>query len=284
MLNAFAEPPRPRGCGERQPGGVYAECGISRYGSPLERFLLDPPLPLPDGVDLVRKPQLWIRTEPVSGLVVQDPETGAPISDLLIWVGAEYYAEAPDYIEETRDRGASRRLNPNMDFTRLTRHSRMLLAHPHAIIRSWRDLASPQRCHKRLPAHDRVFWQQRWREKDGAPEQFPQFEAQVSHERVGPCLFKLWEVLPREEAEAVFERDGGLPLCLRRIGSTVYEYTPTGESVTDWQPGFIMAIPITSIALIRDGDGSVNERAKKGLEAGLERNKNAAISFYETDH
>ena len=48
--------PVERGCGEREPGGVYAECGLSPSGSPLERFLIDPPQPLADGLDLVNKP------------------------------------------------------------------------------------------------------------------------------------------------------------------------------------------------------------------------------------
>ncbi len=45
-----------RGCGDREPGGVYAESGLSRYGRPIEHFLFDPPLPVPDGLDLVNKP------------------------------------------------------------------------------------------------------------------------------------------------------------------------------------------------------------------------------------
>ena len=38
--------PEPRGCGDREEGGVYAESGISASGNPLEHFLFDPPLPL----------------------------------------------------------------------------------------------------------------------------------------------------------------------------------------------------------------------------------------------
>jgi hypothetical protein len=90
--------PEPRGCGERSPGGIYAECGKSPFGSPLEYFLFDPPLPLSEGMDLVNKPQLWMRTDPPSGEPVVDPDTGQPIYDLLIWVGAKHYPEAPDYI------------------------------------------------------------------------------------------------------------------------------------------------------------------------------------------
>ena len=111
--------PEPRGCGEREEGGVYAECGLAPMGSPLEHFLFDPPWPLPDGLDLINKPQLWQRADPVTGEPVLDPETHAPVYDLLIWIGAEHYPEAVDYIEETRRLGASRRLNPKLDLDKL---------------------------------------------------------------------------------------------------------------------------------------------------------------------
>jgi hypothetical protein len=275
--------PAPRGCGERKPGGVYAECGLSPFGSPLEHFLLDPPLPLPEGVDLVNKPQLWLRTDPASGLPVLDPETERPIYDLLIWVGAEYYPEATDYIEETRQLGASRRLNPQMDLSKLTRRSRMLLAHPRAIIASWRDLLPPEQCKKGRPNHDRCFSGEVYQHGKIQPGEQEALDARFERERAGPCIFKLWETLPREEAIQVFERESAPPLCLRHIGSTTYEYRPTGEKVTAWQPGFFLGLPITNIALIQYSDGSVNETARKKLVAGKEQNGSAALDFYETD-
>ena len=116
--------PVSRGCGDREPGGVYAECGLSSRGRPLEEFLIDPPLPIPPGLDLVNKPQTWQRMLP-SGEPALDGE-GLPIFDLLIWVGAEFYTYCPDYLEETRRYGASRRLNPNLDLSLLSRSSRML--------------------------------------------------------------------------------------------------------------------------------------------------------------
>jgi hypothetical protein len=274
---AIAEP---RGCGDREEGGVYAECGPSPYGSPLEYFLLDPPLPLPDGLDLVNKPQLWQRADPVSGKPVLDAETNEPVYDLLIWIGAEHYPEAVDYIEETRRLGASRRLNPNMDLSKLTRRSRMLLAHPRAIIASWRDLLVPQFCKKHLPYHDQIFYEHLYRDQLEPGEGLD-----VTHddERAGPCIFKLWEVLPKDEAIETFEREGHSPLCLRRIGSTTYDYCPTGEKVTAWEPGFILALPITGIALIEYQDGSVNTRAKDKLLMGMEQNGHMALPFYQTD-
>ena len=32
--------PVERGCGDREPGGVYCECGLSPRGRPLEEFLI----------------------------------------------------------------------------------------------------------------------------------------------------------------------------------------------------------------------------------------------------
>ena len=95
--------PVPRGCGEREPGGVYAESGLSPRGRPLEEFLFDPPLPVPVGLDLINKPQLWQRTL-ASGEPALDEEE-LPIFDLLIWVGAEHYPYCPDYLEEVKHWG-----------------------------------------------------------------------------------------------------------------------------------------------------------------------------------
>jgi len=136
--------PDERGCGDREPGGVYVESGLSPYGRPLEHFLFDPPLPLPAGVDLVNKPCLWQRVDPETQEPVLDLETGRPVYDLLIHIGAEHYEYAPDYVEESRRLGASRRLNANLDLSLLTRRSHMLLAHPKAIIVPWRDLTLPE--------------------------------------------------------------------------------------------------------------------------------------------
>jgi len=266
--------PDERGCGDREPGGVYAESGLSRYGSPLEYFLFDPPLPLPAGVDLVNKPQLWQRVDPVSGEPVLDPQTGRPVYDLLIHVGAEHYEYAPDYLEETKYMGASRRLNANLDLSLLTRRSHMLLAHPKAIIVPWRDLTLPERCYKQLPRHDLASY---------ARLGLDAAVAQVDERRMGPCIFKLWDVLPRDEAIEVFEEVSQRPLCVRKIGSTIYQYRPTGEQVKEWEQGFILGLPITGIALIEYADGTVNEKAKAKLLAGMAQNEEMALPFYETD-
>src|SRR5574337_720798 len=86
----------------------------------------------------------------------------------------------------------------------------------------------------------------------------------------GPCLFKLWEIIPQEAATEVLELEEDRPFCLRRVGSTIYQYRPTGESAEGLQPGLFAALPITGFALIQYDDGTVNEQAKAKLQqAGL---------------
>lgn len=165
----------------------------------------------------------------------------------------------------------------------------MLLAHPRAIIGNWRELEPPERCRKSEEYHskhfyeyvvyDRLYGQGSFSEQ----EKTALYERYKNEQRLGPCVSKLWDILPKDEAIEIFERPGELPLCLRRIGSTTYTYTPTGEKVTAWQPGFFLGLPITKIALVQFSDGSVNEKAREKLVAGREQNGSAALDFYATD-
>jgi hypothetical protein len=301
--------PVPRGCGEREPGGVYAESGLSPYGRPLEEFLFDPPLSIPDGLDLINKPQLWQRI-----LATGEPaldEEQQPIYDVLIWVGEEFYPYCSDYLEEVKRYGASRRLNPNLDLSLLSRSSRMILAHPHVLNTRWQEQRPPQSCKKNVPGHDvpsaslDVVKNARDESSEGrislpalngtaTGRELISLALSAGAPQTGPCLFKLWELIPREAAQTVIEATDdetgtqhagveALPLCLREIGSTIYQYRPTGESANGLVPGLFAALPITGLALIRFQDGSVNEQAKAKIQAGLEAREQHALPFYETD-
>lgn len=216
-LSLFRAIPEPRGCGERESGGCYVESGVGPYGCELEFFMIDPPRPLPPGLDLINKPQILPRLSATGSQ--ECDETGRPIFDLFMHIGAASYPYAPDFIEETRRLGASRRLNSNLDLSLLTRASRMILAHPKAIPQNWTHLQPPARCKKDLDWHDLAFYQRR------AADPLP------SVQRPAPCLFKAWELIPRDQGELTEEVEGQLPLYLRRIGSTVYSYTPTNERI-----------------------------------------------------
>src|SRR5437016_2413918 len=78
---------------------------------------------------------------------------------MLISIVGEQYEYTPYYIEETRRFGASRRINPNLELSRLTRESRMILAHPRVINTLWEEQTPPQECQKHIPLHDMLSLQ-----------------------------------------------------------------------------------------------------------------------------
>lgn len=250
-LSRYRAIPEERGCGEREAGGVYVESGAGPWDFPFEYVLIDPPQPLPPGLDLVNKPRIVPR-EWLTGVPERDA-CGHAIHDLLIHIGATYYPWAPDYLQEARRLGASRRIPATLDLGQLSRSSRMLLAHPRAIPLNWRDLAPPAQCQKVLERHDLAWYTNH------------QTDHQTDRDRRGPCIFKLWDLIPSNQAETVTRQQGEQTLCLRRIGSTLYPYRPTDETVSGWAEAFLLALPLTGFSLIQDRDGNVNNRAKEKL-------------------
>jgi hypothetical protein len=178
----------------------------------------------------------------------------------------------------------------------------MILTHPRVRNTAWRTQRSPEVCRKDIPGHATST-----SDVDGEGEETlliqlmrlaaSDSDAELPSEDVpqsGPCLFKVWELIPLEAAQTVLELEAletgdkassphNAPLCLRAIGSTVYPYRPSGESPDGLVPGIFAALPITGFAFIRFDDGSVNERAKEKVLAGLEAHGHHAIPFYETD-
>lgn len=112
--------PAERGCGRRKQGGVYAECGLSEGGRPVEDYLFDPPILLPIDLD-------------IAPLGVQLIERNG-VTHIVDWIGTEYYPNVADFVEEVRQFGLSRRLPKNLDFGRITKQSRILLIHARAWI------------------------------------------------------------------------------------------------------------------------------------------------------
>ena len=107
-----------RGCGKRKQGGLYACVGGS--GSiPIEKLIIDPVIP-------------WTNGPFQGGIVSFEPASGA--WDLILWVGAEYYPYVPDFIEEGRIHGFSKRIPTNMEGLDMlsAEGSRLVLIHPRA--------------------------------------------------------------------------------------------------------------------------------------------------------
>lgn len=108
--------PVKRGCGVRKAGACYGESGMGGEGFSIEHFLIDPPYRIDAkalglasvGVKLIERDGVW---------------------HVLDIVGQEHYNNVADFVEEARRAGVSRRFPKNLDFSKLTSASRMLLAH-----------------------------------------------------------------------------------------------------------------------------------------------------------
>lgn len=111
-----------RGCGERVQGGLYISVPSGYYGMSIEHFLVDPPVRWDGGQ--VRAPMLI-------------PQDG--VNHVLLGIGREFYPFVPDFVEEARVMGISKRIPFTFDLTTLkpptddTPASGLLLVHPRAI-------------------------------------------------------------------------------------------------------------------------------------------------------
>lgn len=114
-----------RGCGSRVQGDVYATLPLGPDGSPVEDYLFDPPIPL-DAEAMGVKPRGVAFTQAPDGT-----------THVLDWIGADSYPNATDFIEEVRHMGMSRKIPKNMDFSRLTSRSRLMVLHPRGYIENW---------------------------------------------------------------------------------------------------------------------------------------------------
>jgi hypothetical protein len=205
---ATAAIPVRRGCGLRLEGGTYWEYGLAP-GDDLADFLIDVPLPLPTLLDL-------------AAVGVKMIERGG-VSHVVDWVGAEFYPNVADLLEEAQRFGLSRRLSGGLDFARLTPASRILLVHARAYVAN-SAAYGPYPCplERHLPDTPACagVW---WRDLDG-----------------GTAL-----------------ADPADPLAvLRRLPSCSYRGYRRPEGVTPrYRPAFFASFPASRLVVVRSADG-----------------------------
>jgi hypothetical protein len=128
MFERFSELNQ-RACGRRVAAGIYAETRLSPFGEPVDSFIQCPPRPIdievwglaPRGARLIEIEGIWHIFDIVSK--------------------ADY--RVADYVEETRKKGASRRLSRVLDFSKLSPGSRLVLIHEQAIIQNYDRYPQP---------------------------------------------------------------------------------------------------------------------------------------------
>lgn len=112
-------------CGPgRTAGAIYAECGLTLAGRPLEQYLLDPPVPIEPG-------QLGLSAQ---GVTVITDERG--VKHLVDLVGRSHYPCVADFLEEARTHGVSRKVPVTTDLMGLGPQSTLILVHARAQLKN----------------------------------------------------------------------------------------------------------------------------------------------------
>lgn len=215
-----------RGCGKRQSGGVYIEVGTSGDGEgyPVEHFLTDPPVEVPQTLD-------------IGARGVQLIERGG-VWHVLDWVGEDSYPNVADLIEEVRRFGLSRRAQKTLEFGKLTKDSRILLIHRKAVVENVADWG-PQLSHLPCP-------------KAACGCAVCATAANRDH----GCAKVWWLDLVGGNGPAGGAVD-------RECGDTRYRGWATPAVVTPrYRAGFFLSLPVGRIAVI-SGDESSEDTARK---------------------
>lgn len=253
----------PRGCGTRQEGELYLECGTRPgRGRPLEFFLADPPVPMTCdtkvGVELIER-----------GSVVH----------IVDWVGEQHYPAATDFLEEGRVLGFSRRISNTLDLSRLTAESRILVVHARGLVVNHEALRPfmPERYNA---AHD-----EQGRRKPTHKHHCGHLERTTSPEHYQPdplvhrCTIDLWAVPSATRVE-----DGVPPRYIREFASVSYEVFPLAPDAPtpEYVSALVASLPITNVSVIKARDGSHTQALEK-VKTMLEWEGGFRISVTEAD-
>ena len=236
--------PLPRGCGQRKEGGIYAECGLSKWGLPVEHFLVDPPL-------VVEAEQLGLTS---IGVKLIEVEGIWHICDI---VGAEHYPNVADFVEEVRVMGASRRLAKTIDFSKLTSDSKLVLLHRRA------QIDNAINYYASLGAWIPPSWH--------CPKHLLEHEA---HDHLpGMCAGLWWHDVERGTVDGLSKQGDSphAPVRIRRHmpGFSYDAWTRPDGLQPHYRLAVFMTLPITNLAVIRAQDGSHNESLREAERSRL---------------
>lgn len=284
MIHHSDEIPILRGCGLRDPGGIYLMSKLGTIGYPWWHWLSDPPVPIP--------PTLYARlrlndrgSQVVKRLdsdvydvwdIVGQGRTSNPVKGKGYW-------NVLDYAIEVNYAGASRKVSPSLPVHLLSRESRLLLLHRRACILNWRDyfdaigkddldasgvadasrMHSDWTCVKGLPLHMTLtqpleeqcasLW---FHDVEGGEPLSAGVEEGAWHHR--------WGGVSARMAQAPH-----LTPIVRRMPAFTYDAWARPSTVVPvYELGIFMLLPINGIEVIKDTQHGKHEDALKAAQRG----------------
>jgi hypothetical protein len=220
-----------RGCGYREQGGAYVECGLDEDGAPVEEFLIDPPVEYePDtkiGQELVKR----------HGTV-----------HVFDWIGSTHYPYTADFVEEVRRYGLSRRISTNLDVSRFSADSRIICIHARARFEGVDEDPAVTYGDGPVPPEKRCA---KYAQADTPSEKAAQAHLEYP---TAACTMKWWWDAPPDDKDS------------ERMHRTVasFGYSPVyGVDMPEPVPAVFASFPISNVCVIRADDGSHEETAQQ---------------------
>lgn len=241
-----------RGCGTRVAGGVYLATGLSKHGSPVEAFLLDPP------IQITPERENALGLSDIGVTLVKRPRT--EIMDVWDIVGQTNYPNVADMIEEIKHLGISRRVGTHIDFKAISPESKLIMLHRRAWVENFQDYYAQIEAENRdmaaagrpeMVTHLRCPWAML--AMAGVKQRKPILpHSEDSEKNSGEmCVGLYYEDI--QGGELLYDPDVPPRTVTRSIGDTIYQARKRADEI---KPEYGLAIfgsfPIQRIDVIRD--------------------------------
>ena len=251
-----------RGCGRRQEGGLYACVPTTPYGVPIEEFLVDPP-------------QRWKGGQLRAPMIVSSIDED--YANVIIGIGEEHYPYVPDYIEEAKVMGISKRFPREFPIERLDRgKSRMYLVHPNGIPKFPFDLYQKCTCGHPFAEHTYV----KHPELDVVDIKCGQCgrcwdtmyignspcRKGVAHRKGQPCIFELWPLsalFSSKKHTVKTDTSGAMIMIPSRNYTVILPQYPQFEPERGYDPAVFMSVPIHHFEFINQDNEAPKELVER---------------------
>lgn len=240
-----------RGCGYRVPGGIYLITDVnSTRGVPIDNFLFDPPW-VPFDKDGVRHYP--------GALGVEIVQAANGINYVWDWIGQESYPYFPDFWEETRRFGLSRKVSPGLNFDLLNSKSQIIGFHKYGIM------------HAKGSFFERLLEETILKTSmDTCP-----INVHIHGDYDSFCIRQLWQAVDEQKNEnesrlhkVYIPHNDEKSIDSYRAASLPY-WAKEPKYEFDWIPAAMFHLPITRIEVIEDSLEGKHETAITILEKSI---------------
>lgn len=246
-----------RGCGVRSPGGIYIEVKLSAGGTPLWKFLVDPTVESPEGLDMPARGVM------IAERVVKGQKTG--IYDVYDRVGSKHYPNVLDFYREVGKLGASRRVSQNADFAKLSPESRLILLHERAV------LANANQLYAALRKEDAEYGSHvnGWCCQCGIVDH-QHYPDMAGNDPMPTCIGSHWQIVTG--GDVLYDPTKPPRSVRREIGDITYTARKAPDGFKpEYKEGIFLILPISNLAVIRDPEGGQDTKAlEKAGRANLD--------------